>query len=169
MWLRVMAGRARARRSEQIVVCLVHEVSGEPQLLLRRRLFPVSCPLWKLRSRAESVADHRCVQRARLSRIKAGSGGQRGEQTRQGSERGDASEAGIACLFSSTNWRGSGWKLIRIPGAGPANKTFFSNLPNPPKSQIAETCRLGNRASLPGFPQSPTTRRIIMIYSDRDN
>jgi hypothetical protein len=33
-------GRARARRREEIVVCLVHEVSGEPQLLLRRR-FPV--------------------------------------------------------------------------------------------------------------------------------
>ena len=71
---------------------------------------PLSCPLWKLRSRVESVADHRCVQRARRSRIKAGSGGQRGEQTRQGSERGDASEAGIATR--GTRWlpkKGQRW------------------------------------------------------------
>ena len=40
MWFRVMAGHARACRSKEIVVCLVHVVSGEPQLLLRRR-FPV--------------------------------------------------------------------------------------------------------------------------------
>ena len=40
MWFRVMAGHARACRSKEIVVCLVHEVSGEPQLLLRRR-FPI--------------------------------------------------------------------------------------------------------------------------------
>ena len=96
---------------------------------------PLSNPLWKLRSRVESVADHRCVQRARLSRIKAGSGGQRGEQTRQGPERGNASEAGIAT-------RGTRWRLAKKRTAMGACVLFVYTMNE-------ETMSLGSQFRIP--------------------